>query len=139
MSDSSPLAYLRERTCELDIGAFLHCKDSKDLLRGFGLWYCESWGIGENEKVKPDPLYKGAFCRCCWNRRDVILFRVVRKITASRENRGELLGDDVMKTASHRNCTLPVTLIEFEQLLQGRIWELVFTLQSHFVDFSRDH
>jgi len=29
MSDSSPLAYLRERTCELDIGAFLQCKDSK--------------------------------------------------------------------------------------------------------------
>jgi len=29
MSDSSPLAYLCERTCELDIGAFLHCKDSK--------------------------------------------------------------------------------------------------------------
>ena len=29
VSDSSPLAYLRERTCELDIGAFLHCKDSK--------------------------------------------------------------------------------------------------------------
>jgi len=23
------LAYLRERTCELDIGVFLHCKDSK--------------------------------------------------------------------------------------------------------------
>jgi len=29
VSDSSPLAYLRERTCELDTGAFLHCKDSK--------------------------------------------------------------------------------------------------------------
>jgi len=29
VSDSSPLAYLRERTCELDIGAFLHGKDSK--------------------------------------------------------------------------------------------------------------
>jgi len=28
VSDSLPLAYLRERTCELDIGAFLHCKDS---------------------------------------------------------------------------------------------------------------
>jgi len=69
----------------------------------------------------------------------VILFSGVRKITASRENRGELLGDEVMKTASHRNCTLQVTLIEFEQLLQGRKWELVFTLQSHFVDFSHDH
>ena len=62
------------------------------------------------------------------------LFSVVRKITASRENRGELLGDEVMKTASHRNCTLLVTLIEFEQLLQGRKRELVFALQSHFVD-----
>ena len=29
VSDSSPLAYLRERTCELDIGAFLHCKESR--------------------------------------------------------------------------------------------------------------
>ena len=27
VSGSSPLAYLRERICELDIGAFLHCKD----------------------------------------------------------------------------------------------------------------
>jgi len=76
---------------------------------------------------------------CNWNHRDVILFSVVRKITASRENRRELLGDEVMKTASHRNYTLQVTLIEFEQLLQGRKWESVFTLQSHFVDFSQDH
>ena len=29
VSDASPLAYLRERTSELDIGAFLHYKDSK--------------------------------------------------------------------------------------------------------------
>jgi len=29
VSDSWRLAYLRERTCELDIRAFLHCKDSK--------------------------------------------------------------------------------------------------------------
>jgi len=69
----------------------------------------------------------------------VILFSVVRKITASRENRGELLGDEVIETASHRNCTLQATLAEFEQLLQGRKWELVFTLQSYFVDFSHDH
>ena len=34
VSDSLPLAYLRERTCELDIGAFLHCKDSKICLVG---------------------------------------------------------------------------------------------------------
>jgi len=81
------------------------------------------------------PLHKGAFCKCCWNRRDVILFSVVRKITASRGNR-ELLGDEVMKTASHRTCSLQVTFIEFEQLLQGRKWELVFTLQSHFVLIS---
>jgi len=26
-----------------------------------------------------------------------------------------------------------------EQLLQGSKWELVFTFQSHFVDFSQDH
>jgi len=68
----------------------------------------------------------------------MILFSVVRKMTASRENRRELLGDEVMKTASHRNCTLQATVIEFEQILQGRKWELVFTLQSHFVDFSND-
>jgi len=106
VSDSSPLAYLHEHTCQLDIGAFLHCKDSKGLLREFGLWCCESWWLGENEKVKHDFTTQRYFLRCCWNRRDVILFSVVRKITASRENRGELLGDEVMKTASHRNCTL---------------------------------
>ena len=66
----------------------------------------------------------------------MILFNVVRKITASRKNRRQLLGDVVMKTASQRNCTLQVTLIEFEQLPQGRKWEFVFTLQSHFLDFS---
>jgi len=66
------------------------------------------------------PLHKGAFCRCCCNRRDVILFSKVRKLKASRENRRELLGDEVMKTTSHRNCSLQVTLTEFEQLLQGR-------------------
>jgi len=47
----------------------------------------------------------------------VILFNVVRKIAASRENRGELLDNEAMKTVSHRNCSLQVTLIEFEQLL----------------------
>jgi len=87
----------------------------KDLLRGFGLWYCESCGIGENEKVKHDSTTQRFFCRCCWNRRGVIFFGVVRKITASRENRGELLGDEVVKSAWHRNCTLQVALIEFEQ------------------------
>jgi len=69
----------------------------------------------------------------------VILFRVVRKITPSRENRRELLGDEVMKNASHRSCTVQVTLTESEQLVQGRNWEFVFTLHSHFVDFSKDH
>jgi len=49
----------------------------------------------------------------------VILFSVVRKITASKENRRELLGDEVMKTASHRNRTVQVTLIEFEQLYRA--------------------
>jgi len=56
----------------------------------------------------------------------VILFSVVRKIPASRENRGELLGDELMKTTSQRNCSLQVTLIESQQLLQSRKWELVF-------------
>jgi len=85
------------------------------------------------------PLQKSAFCRCSWNRRGVILFSAVRKITARRENRRELLGDEVMKTASQCNCTLQVTFIEFEQLLQGRKWQFVFTLQCHFVDFGQDH
>jgi len=61
VGDSSPLAYLHERTCELDIGAFLHCKDSKDLLRALGLWYCKTWGIGENEKVKTDSTAQRCF------------------------------------------------------------------------------
>jgi len=47
----------------------------------------------------------------------VILFRVVQKITASKENCRELLGDEVMKTTSHCNYTVQVALIEFEQLL----------------------
>jgi len=64
----------------------------------------------------------------------MILFSVVRKITASRENRGELLADDVMKTASHRNCSVQVTenLNSFHNL-QGRKWELVSG------DFSHDY
>jgi len=33
----------------------------KDLLLGFGLWYCESWGIDENEKVKPDSTIRRCF------------------------------------------------------------------------------
>jgi len=61
VSDSWPLAYLRERTCERDIGAFLHCKEVEDLLHALGLWYCESWGIGENEKVKADPTTERCF------------------------------------------------------------------------------
>jgi len=83
------------------------------------------YGIAKaGEKVKMKrwkliPLQKCAFRRCSWNRRDVILFSVVRKITACRETRRELLGDEVMKTASHRNCPVQVTLIiEFEQLLR---------------------
>ena len=61
-------------------------------------------------------LQKGAFRRGSWNRRDVILFSAVRKITASRENRGELLGDEVMKAASHYNCVIK-WLTQFIQLL----------------------
>jgi len=66
----------------------------------------------------------------------VILFSVVRKLTASRENCREPLGDEVMKTASHRHC-IQLTSIEFEQLLQGKTWEFVFTLQRHLVDFNQ--
>ena len=63
------------------------------------------------------PLQKGAFSRCSWNRREVILFSIIQKITASKENYRKLLGHEVMETASHRNCTVQVTLKEFEQLL----------------------
>jgi len=76
------------------------------------------------------PLHKGAFCRYCWNRRDVILFTVVRKVTASRENRGELLGDEAMKTASHCNRSLQVTL-GLPQFEQGRKRDLVFTIDCY--------
>ena len=61
VGDSLPLAYLHEHTCELNIGAFLHCKELEDLLRAFGLWYCESWGIGENAKVKADSITQRCF------------------------------------------------------------------------------
>jgi len=48
VSDSLPLAYLCERTCELDNGAILHCKELEDWLRALGLWYCKKLGIGES-------------------------------------------------------------------------------------------
>jgi len=51
------LAYLRERTCELDIGAFLHCKEFEDLLRALGLWYCESWAYGNRWKWKGESWF----------------------------------------------------------------------------------
>jgi len=61
-----------------------------------------------------------------------MLFSVVRKITASIENRRELLGDEVMITASPHRIELHSSsgLLEFEQLLQGREREFVFTLQT---------
>jgi len=61
VSDSSPLTYLRERICELDVGAFLHCTELQDLLRAHGLGYCESWLIGQNEKVKADSTTETCF------------------------------------------------------------------------------
>jgi len=63
VSDSSPLAYLRERTCELDIGAFLHCKELEDLLRAFGLWQGWSinlaWGPLWKYRVQRRAVYQG--------------------------------------------------------------------------------
>jgi len=61
----------------------------------------------------------------------VILFSVVRKIAASRENRGELLGDEVVKTASYpglpdRNKKLlPNSLQEIEKLSKNspNVWK----------------
>ena len=60
------------------------------------------------------PLHKRSFSRCCWDRRDVILFSTDRKITASRKNRGELLGDKVIKPRS-------IAIAVFKWLL-NRIW-----------------
>jgi len=52
MSDSSPLTYHREPSCELDVGVCLHWKELEGSLRAFDLWYCESYKIAENIKVK---------------------------------------------------------------------------------------
>ena len=49
MSDSSPLAYFRERTCELDIGSFLYCKDSKVCFVGLAYGIAKA---GEEVKMK---------------------------------------------------------------------------------------
>jgi len=38
-----------------------NCKKFENLLRALGLWYCESWGIGENEKVKADSTTERCF------------------------------------------------------------------------------
>jgi len=45
----------------------------------------------KGKRLKLIPRQKGAFRRCSWNHRDVVLFTVVRTITASRENRRELM------------------------------------------------
>jgi len=45
MRDSSPSTYLRDCAYELDVEAFLHCKELENLLCALGLWYCESWLI----------------------------------------------------------------------------------------------
>jgi len=60
MSDSSPLAYLHERTCELDIGAFLHHKDSRFALCTWPM-VLRKLGIGENENVKADSITQRCF------------------------------------------------------------------------------
>ena len=47
-----------ELTCELDVGACLHCKELGDLLRALGLWYCGNYGITENTNIKADKMVK---------------------------------------------------------------------------------
>ena len=49
MSGSSPLAYLHERTREVDIGAFLHCKNSKICFVG------SAYGIAKAGEYKQIP------------------------------------------------------------------------------------
>jgi len=46
------------------------------------------------------PLQKRGFRRCGWIYRDVILFSIIDKIAVRRENRGELLDDEIKKRAS---------------------------------------
>jgi len=47
---------------------------------------------------------------------------------------------DVGHMECSRGLQVPnLALLEVEQLLQGRKWEFVCTVQSHFVDFSQDH
>jgi len=65
-------------------------------------------------------LQKAAFRRCSWNRRDVVLLSLVRKITANREKIVENCW--AMRSWQPRRIAtaLFVTFMEFEQLLQGR-------------------
>ena len=59
--DSSPLTYLRERTCEVDIGAFLHFKEFEDLLRALGLHGIAKAGeLVKMKRWKLIPIQKGA-------------------------------------------------------------------------------
>ena len=59
---------------------------------------------------------------------DVLIFGVVRKTASGRENRRELLGDEVMKTASN-----------LSSFYRAGNRSLFLHLQSHFVHFSQDH
>jgi len=61
----------RERFVALSLPSWTHLRTRyrgvftleglKDLLRALGPWYCESWGIGENEKVKADSTTERCF------------------------------------------------------------------------------
>ena len=61
----------RERFVALGLPSWTHLRTRcwgvftlqglKDLLRALGLWYCERWGIGENEKVKADSTTQRCF------------------------------------------------------------------------------
>jgi len=106
VSDSSPLTEQREVAFELDIGAFLHCKELDSVLRAFGSCCCESWESPKN-RWKFSSLKKRDFRKRSRNHRDLIL--------ASKENRDELQDDEVKKTASNRHlCSLAGQLFAAE-------------------------
>ena len=60
MSDSSPLAYLRERTCELDIGAFLHLRNLKICFVSLAYGIAKAGESVKKKRSKLIPLQKGA-------------------------------------------------------------------------------
>ena len=60
MRDLLPLAYLCERTCELDIGVFLQFKEFEDLLCALAYGIVKAGELVKMKRWKLIPLQKGA-------------------------------------------------------------------------------